>query len=80
MQDMIDSTELRRTIGENVRRLRLDRKHTQTELAEMAGIKKVHVNRIENGKSSPSAEVLFALADALGVTADNLRQLSTVHA
>lgn len=77
---MIDSTELRRTIGENVRRLRRDKGWTQTELAEKAGIRLVHVNRIETGKSSPSAEVLFALADSLGVGADSLRQVPVLSA
>lgn len=80
MDAMIDNTELRRVIGENVRRLRQGNDLTQTQLAERIGVTFVSINRIENAKMCPSAEVLFALADCLGVTADALRQVSTVEA
>ena len=72
---MIDGAEVRKAIGVNVRRLRKAKKLTQEQLAEKVGISPVHMNRIEQGHSSPSAEVLFAISDELGVEADKLRQV-----
>lgn len=80
MDVMIDNTDLKRIIGENVRRLRVEKGLTQTELAQRIGVSFVHVNRLEMGKAAPSAEVLFALADVLGVQADSLRQICSVSA
>lgn len=77
---MIDNTELKRIIGDNVRRLRLEKGLTQTALAERIGVSFVHINRVEMGKAAPSAELLFALADVLMVSADALRQISSVNA
>jgi putative transcriptional regulator len=41
---------------------------SQAKLAEMAGIDRKTVNRIENGHFSPTLETLIALGDALGVS------------
>jgi transcriptional regulator with XRE-family HTH domain len=75
MEQVIDSTELRAALGTNIRRLRKAKELTQQALADKAGVTPVHLHRIEQGQSSPSAEVLFAIADALGVKTDSLRQL-----
>lgn len=78
MQEVIDQKTregLRNAIGQNVARLRKAKGLSQSELAEKAGITYVHVSRLENGISAASADVLFALADALGVKADKLRQI-----
>lgn len=72
---MIDQADLRPVLGSNVTRLRKARSLSQDELAEKLGISRVFLNRIENGRSSPGAEVLYSLADVLGVSADNLRQI-----
>lgn len=75
MTDVIDNTELRKILGQNVRRLRKNADLTQTELAAKIGVSLVHLNRIEQGHAAPSAEVLFALADHFVVGADDLRKL-----
>ena len=53
-----------------VEKLRIER-HTQRftlkELSEKSGVSKKHICSIENGKTSPSLEILQKLADALGV-------------
>lgn len=72
---MIDTDELRQILAANLSRLRKERNLSQTELAERIGVSLVHLNRIENGHASPSAELLYAVADALGVTTDSLRQI-----
>jgi transcriptional regulator with XRE-family HTH domain len=67
---------LRATIAANVRRLREERGQSQDELAAAVGISRVHLNRVENGKMTPGADLLYSLADALRVPADALRQLA----
>jgi transcriptional regulator with XRE-family HTH domain len=76
MEDMIQLAEMRTVLAANVRRLRLSQKLTQQQFAERVGISRVMINRVEAGQTSVSAEVLFAIADALGVATDQLRQVS----
>lgn len=72
---MIDTADLRKTLASNILRLRRDRGMSQQALADRIGISRVQLNRIENGRASPSAELLFSLADALSVATDSLRQI-----
>jgi DNA-binding XRE family transcriptional regulator len=59
--------------GENpVRVWREHRGLTQQELADAAGISKPYLSQIETGKRTGSAEVLGALARALGVGLEDL--------
>jgi len=60
---------MRKTRIENrIRRLRFDRNEmTQQELAEKVGVTRQTINAIELGKYSPSLEVAFLIARALGV-------------
>lgn len=77
---MIDEKQRQDTrdrIGSNVVRLREERGMLQDDLAKKAGITRIQVSRIENGHHEPTATVLFALADALGVPADYLRNIPT---
>lgn len=59
-------------IGANVRRGRERAGLTQEKLAEEAELDLRFVQRVERGKTNPSASVLVALADALGVTPGSL--------
>ena len=80
MEDVIDSFELRKALGQNVRRLRVLKGLTQEDLASEVGTSRVHLNRIENGVQTPSLEITFALADILGVEVDSFRQIPAVTA
>jgi transcriptional regulator with XRE-family HTH domain len=60
------------TIAERIRLFRQQLKLSQTELAEKANVNIKSLSRYELGNSIPSADVLKAIADALGVTADAL--------
>ena len=73
---MIDDSNLGPCIGKNVERLRAIMGLSQASLAERVGVSRVFLNRIEKGHAIPSAGVLYALADILGVSADALRQKS----
>lgn len=58
------------TIGENIRRLRIEAGLTQTELAERLNIgpSKSRISEWESGKYEPRLETLPCIADALGVS------------
>jgi len=55
------------TIRNAIRRLRFERGElTQQDLAERVGVTRQTINAIEAGKYSPSLEVAFRIAVALG--------------
>ncbi len=49
---------------------------TQAELAELAGITRVSVNAIEGGRMVPSVLLALKLAEALGVTVNELFRIA----
>jgi transcriptional regulator with XRE-family HTH domain len=59
--------ENRTRFGHRIAALRLQRDWTQEQLAEASGFDRKTVNRIENGRHSPSLDRVFILADALGI-------------
>lgn len=58
--------------GQRLKNARERAGHTQDSLAEFVNIHRRMITRYENEESSPSAEVLARLADALGVSTDYL--------
>jgi transcriptional regulator with XRE-family HTH domain len=60
----MDSREL---VGWNMRRLRMDRGVSQGKLAELAGIDRTYVSRLERTIENPSIGILDKIAVALGV-------------
>ena len=60
------------TIGDKISQLRRERKWTQSELAERAGITQNQVSRIEKGKTRPRGSTIQGLDDALGVDPEDL--------
>lgn len=70
---MITETELveyLNTFGSNLRRHRNALKMSYDDLAELTGISKSILSRIENGANAPSFETFVRLHHALGVAAD----------
>jgi len=65
----------RMPIRNRIRELRADRgEMTQQQLADRIGVTRQTVNAIEGGKYSPSLEVAFRIAHALGATLDEVFQ------
>jgi putative transcriptional regulator len=61
------------TISNTIRRLRFERNEmTQQDLAELVGVTRQTINAIEAGKYSPSLEVAFRIAVALGVRLEDV--------
>lgn len=57
---------------DRIRELRTDQGIDQKTLAERAGVSRSLVSRLERGMHEPSASNLKAIADALGVSIDDL--------
>lgn len=59
-------------LGENIRRIRMERDMTQTELAKKSGISVQMINQIEWGTKGMSVSTLACLAQALQCTTDEI--------
>ncbi|RMG96334.1 MAG: XRE family transcriptional regulator [Deltaproteobacteria bacterium] len=62
----------RRSLGDELRRLRRRAGLSQEALAERAGVHAKHVQRIERGRCNPNLSTLVALAAALEVSVGRL--------
>ncbi|MBN1862420.1 MAG: helix-turn-helix transcriptional regulator [Dehalococcoidales bacterium] len=62
-------------VSNRIRRLRFEHSEmTQEELAEQAGCTRQTIIALEQGKYSPSLELAFRIAKALGVTLEEVFQ------
>lgn len=61
--------DLKEVMAVNVRRIRHDKKMTQEELADRAGLSARYVGAIERANKSASVTILGRIAEALGVDA-----------
>lgn len=59
-------------IGLRIKRYRMDKGLSQEKLAEALIITPGHLSRVETGKRYPSLEMIISIANALGVSADDL--------
>jgi tetratricopeptide (TPR) repeat protein len=66
------------TIGERLRRLRVERGYSQRELSA-PGVSYAYISRIEAGARRPSVKALRQLARKLGVSAEYLETGSEIH-
>ena len=64
--------ELESAIGRQVRQFRQERNFTLVALAQLAGLSRGMLSKIENGMTSPSLATLSALAQALNVPVTSL--------
>lgn len=62
----------RYALGERIYEARKKRKMTQSNLAEQVGISNTYLSHIENGSKNMSMDTFIDIANALGVTADEL--------
>lgn len=68
--------DLKEVMAKNLRRARHDKKLTQEELADRAGLSMRYVGSIERGDVSASVTVLGQIADALGIEPGELLKRS----
>ena len=60
------------SIGENIKRLRLEKGITQEQLAEILNVSNAAVSKWERGGSFPDITLLFPLADYFEISVDEL--------
>jgi transcriptional regulator with XRE-family HTH domain len=54
-------------VGQRVRQLRQERGLSQMELAERADVHRTYISSLESGQRNVSVNLIFRLADGLGV-------------
>jgi transcriptional regulator with XRE-family HTH domain len=54
-------------LGQKIRKLRKERRMSQTELAEKAGVALMTISRLERGEHDPHVRTLWHIAKGLGV-------------
>ena len=59
--------DMRRLVGRNVKRIRLEKGLTQEQFAERSGFTQQYISDLEQGKRNPTVVTLLVLAQALGV-------------
>ncbi len=59
--------DMRRLVGRNVKRIRLEKGLTQEAFAERSGFTQQYLSDLERGRRNPTVVSLFELAQALGV-------------
>jgi len=64
--------DIRKRLGANVRKLRLEKGWSQEDYADRAGIHRTYVSDIERGARNPTVTVVEKLAKPLGVQAGEL--------
>lgn len=70
-----DKNKIPKVFGEVLRELRLSLELTQDKLAELAKTERSHISALERAEKAPSLSTIFVLADALGMSANELIKL-----
>ena len=74
----MDDKEILDSISDNLRILRLQKRISQDELAERAGISTKYLNMIENRKANPTILVVIKLCYELGASLDKLYNINKI--
>jgi len=65
-------TEDVKKLGENIKRIRTKKNITQVEIAKKLGVNRSFVSNLENAKTNPTLSTITNLAQALGVSTNEL--------
>jgi transcriptional regulator with XRE-family HTH domain len=68
--------DMRKLVGQNVRRIRQQRGLTQEQLSEKSGFTQQYLSGLESGRRNPTIVSIYQLAMALGV--DHIALLTSV--
>jgi XRE family transcriptional regulator, regulator of sulfur utilization len=59
-------------LGENLKRIRMEKGISQGDIARSLDVSRGFVSNIENGKTNPTLATIAKLAQAIGVSSDEL--------
>lgn len=60
--------DMRKLVGQNVRRIRRKKGLTQERFAELSGFSQQYISGLEQGQRNPTVVTVYELAVALGVS------------
>lgn len=66
--------DMRKLVGENVRKIRTEKGLTQEQFAERSGFSQQYISGLEQGRRNPTVVTVHELAVALGVSHMDLLQ------
>ena len=69
---MRSNAKLTKTICNKIKKYRNDKVFTQEDLAEKVGVSRVYIGYVEQGRNTPSLEILEKIAKALKVSITDL--------
>ena len=69
-----------KAIGKRIKIARIKADLKQEQLAERASLSPTHISNVETGTTKVSLSAIVSIANALGVTADDLLCDSVIHA
>jgi transcriptional regulator with XRE-family HTH domain len=72
--------DMRRLVGQNVRRIRQKKGLTQEQFAEVSGFSQQYLSGLEGGHRNPTVVTVYELAVALGVNHMDLLRPTKKHA
>ena len=71
--------DMRRLVGQNLKRIRLKKGLTQEQFADISGFSQQYISGLEGGHRNPTVVTLYEIAVALGVShLDLLRPVSAI--
>lgn len=71
--------DMRKLVGQNVRRIRLEKGLTQEQFCELSGFSQQYVSGLETGRRNPTIVTIYELATALSVSHLELVRPGTNH-
>lgn len=71
--------DMRRLVGQNVKKVRLGKGLTQEQFSELSGFSQQYLSGLEMGRRNPTVVTIYELAQALGVNYLDLLQPPTVR-
>ena len=69
---MLSKYKFTEIVGNNLRKIRIQKGLTQDELAHKCGFYRTYINLLETAKRTPSSYNLFRVASALNIKVDEL--------
>jgi transcriptional regulator with XRE-family HTH domain len=60
--------DMRRLVGRNVRKFRLEKSLTQEEMSDLCGFGQNYLSDLERGRRNPTVVTLWEISQTLGVT------------
>jgi transcriptional regulator with XRE-family HTH domain len=60
--------DMRKLVGDNVRRIRLAQGLTQEQLSDRSGLSQQYISGLENGRRNPTIVTIYEVAQALNAS------------